>query len=67
MKSKTETLGSLVERLNQKRKEPVSFSGTVLENIRYGRADATDVEALAAARAAFVDGSKRPRESIENS
>jgi ATP-binding cassette subfamily B protein len=35
--------------------EPVIFSGTVLENIRYGRADATEAEALAAARAAFVD------------
>ncbi len=35
--------------------EPVIFSGTVLENIRYGRADASDDEALAAARAAFVD------------
>jgi len=35
--------------------EPVIFSGTVLENIRYGRADATDDETLAAARAAFVD------------
>jgi len=35
--------------------EPVIFSGTVLENIRYGRADATEEEALAAARAAFVD------------
>jgi ATP-binding cassette subfamily B protein len=35
--------------------EPVIFSGTVLENIRYGRADATEAQALAAARAAFVD------------
>jgi ATP-binding cassette subfamily B protein len=35
--------------------DPVIFSGTVLENIRYGRADAGDDEALAAARAAFVD------------
>jgi ATP-binding cassette subfamily B protein len=35
--------------------EPVIFSGTVLENIRYGRAGATEEEALAAARAAFVD------------
>ncbi len=35
--------------------EPVIFSGTVLENIRYGRTDATEGEALAAARAAFVD------------
>ena len=35
--------------------EPVIFSGTVLENIRYGRADASEEEALAAARAAHVD------------
>ena len=35
--------------------EPVIFSGTVLENIRYGAAAATDEQALAAARAAFVD------------
>ncbi|MBS1163771.1 MAG: transporter related, partial [Burkholderiaceae bacterium] len=35
--------------------EPVIFSGTVLENIRYGRPDATEGQALAAARAAFVD------------
>jgi len=35
--------------------EPVIFSGTVLENIRYGRADATEEQALAAARAAFVE------------
>jgi ATP-binding cassette subfamily B protein len=35
--------------------EPVIFSGTILDNIRYGRADATEAEALAAARAAFVD------------
>ena len=35
--------------------EPVVFSGTVLENIRYGRADAGDEQALAAARAAHVE------------
>jgi ATP-binding cassette subfamily B protein len=35
--------------------EPVIFSGTILENIRYGRADASEADALAAARAAFVD------------
>jgi ATP-binding cassette subfamily B protein len=35
--------------------EPVIFSGSVLDNIRYGRADASEDEALAAARAAFVD------------
>jgi len=35
--------------------EPVIFSGTLIENIRYGRADATEAEAVAAAAAAFVD------------
>jgi ATP-binding cassette subfamily B protein len=35
--------------------DPVIFSGTVLENIRYGRSEATDAQALEAARAAFVD------------
>ena len=35
--------------------EPVIFSGTILDNIRYGRADASEADALAAARAAFVD------------
>ena len=31
------------------------FNGTILENIRYGRLDATDEEVLAAAKAAQVD------------
>jgi ATP-binding cassette subfamily B protein len=35
--------------------EPVIFSGTILENIRYGRIGASEAEAMAAARAAFVD------------
>ena len=35
--------------------DPVIFSANALENIRYGRADATDEEVLAAARAALVD------------
>ncbi len=35
--------------------EPVIFSGTVLDNIRYGRTEASLEEALAAARAAHVD------------
>ncbi|HEX5640452.1 MAG TPA: ABC transporter transmembrane domain-containing protein [Burkholderiaceae bacterium] len=35
--------------------EAVIFSGSVLDNIRYGRPDATDDEARAAARAAHVD------------
>jgi ATP-binding cassette subfamily B protein len=31
------------------------FNGTIMENIRYGRADATDEEVFAAAKAAHVD------------
>ena len=34
--------------------EPVIFAGTVAENIRYGRPDATDTEVRAAAEAAFA-------------
>jgi ATP-binding cassette subfamily B protein len=36
--------------------EPVIFSASALENIRYGRPDASDAEVEAAARAAFADG-----------
>lgn len=35
--------------------DPVIFSSSALENIRYGRPDATDDEVRAAARAAFAD------------
>ena len=35
--------------------EPVIFSSSALENIRYGRPDASDDEVFAAARAAFAD------------
>ncbi|GAB3490464.1 ABC transporter transmembrane domain-containing protein [Curvibacter fontanus] len=35
--------------------EPVIFSSSALENIRYGRPEATDDEVKAAARAAFAD------------
>ena len=34
--------------------EPVLFSGSIAENIRYGRLDASDEEIVAAARAAHV-------------
>ena len=33
------------------------FTGTVMENIRYGRLDATDEECIAAAKLANADGS----------
>jgi ATP-binding cassette subfamily B protein len=36
--------------------EPVIFSASALENIRYGRPEASDEEVQAAARAAFADG-----------
>lgn len=35
--------------------DPWLFNGTIRENIRYGRADATDAEIEAAARATYVD------------
>jgi len=35
--------------------EPAIFSGTLIDNIRYGRTEASEAQALAAARAAFVD------------
>jgi len=35
--------------------DPVIFSGSVLQNIRYGRADASEAQSLAAARAAHVE------------
>ncbi|MBN1642077.1 MAG: ABC transporter ATP-binding protein [Anaerolineae bacterium] len=35
--------------------EPVLFSGTIRDNIRYGRPDATDEEVVAAAKAAQAD------------
>jgi ATP-binding cassette subfamily B protein len=35
--------------------QPVLFSSTVLENIRYGRPNASDEEVVAAARAAYAD------------
>ena len=35
--------------------QPVLFSGTVIDNIRYGRPDASDDDVYAAARAAYAD------------
>jgi len=48
-------LADLRSRIAVVPQEPVIFSGSVLDNIRYGRADASEDQALAAARAAFVD------------
>jgi len=46
------SLQSLREQISVVLQEPLLFSGTILDNIRYGRLDATDEEALDAARAA---------------
>src|SRR5690625_6172424 len=35
--------------------DAVLFGGTIMDNIRYGRLDATDAEVIAAAEATFVD------------
>jgi ATP-binding cassette, subfamily B, bacterial len=48
-------LGELRARIAVVPQEAVIFSGTLMDNIRYGRADATEAEARVAAEAAFVD------------
>jgi len=48
-------LADLRERIAVVPQDAVIFSGTILENIRYGRHDASDEDAHAAARGAFVD------------
>ena len=48
-------LRALRERIGIVPQEPVIFSSSALENIRYGRPDASDEEVKAAARAAFAD------------
>jgi ABC-type multidrug transport system fused ATPase/permease subunit len=48
------SLRSLRERIALVPQEPVLFSGTIADNIRYGRLEASDEEVAAAARAAHV-------------
>lgn len=48
-------LQALRERVGIVPQEPVIFSSSALENIRYGRPEASDDEVKAAARAAFAD------------
>jgi subfamily B ATP-binding cassette protein MsbA len=49
------SLGSLREQIAIVAQEPLLFSGTIEENLRYGRPSATTVQMRAAARAAFAD------------
>jgi ATP-binding cassette subfamily B protein len=49
------TLADLRARIAIVPQEPVIFSASALENIRYGRPEASDEEVRAAARAAFAD------------
>jgi ABC-type multidrug transport system fused ATPase/permease subunit len=46
---------SLLDHVAVVSQEPFLFAGTIRENLRYGRKDATDAEILAAAKAAHVD------------
>ena len=49
------TLKSLRQRIAIVPQDPILFSGTITENLRYGRPDATDEEIRQAAREAFAD------------
>ena len=48
-------LKSLRSKVGVLMQDPFLFKGTVMENIRYGRPDATDEECIAAAKAIFAD------------
>jgi ATP-binding cassette subfamily B protein len=50
------TMDSLRRQMGIMLQEPFLFPGTILENIRYGRLDATDEEVVAAAVAVHADG-----------
>jgi ATP-binding cassette subfamily B protein len=49
------SLHDLRQRIGIVPQEPVLFSSSAMDNIRYGKPDATDEEVRAAARAAFAD------------
>ena len=49
------TLASLRREVGVLMQDPFIFKGTVMENIRYGRPDATDEECIAAAKAIYAD------------
>ena len=51
------TLQSLRKEVGVLMQDPFIFKGTIMENIRYGRPDATDEECIAAAKAIYADRS----------
>ncbi|CEH28758.1 multidrug ABC transporter ATP-binding protein [Aneurinibacillus migulanus] len=55
-KSKDYKIGDLRKRIGIVLQDPYLFSGTVMENIRYGRLDATDEEVIQAAKTASAHG-----------
>ncbi len=52
---KEASLTSLRREVGVLMQEPFIFKGTILENIRYGKVDATDEECIAAAKTIFAD------------
>ncbi len=54
LSTRTLALGDLRQRIGIVPQDAVIFSSSALENIRYGRPDATDAEVQAAAQAAFA-------------
>jgi ATP-binding cassette subfamily B protein len=49
------TLASLRKEVGVLMQDPFIFKGTVIDNIRYGRTDATDAECIEAAKTIFAD------------
>jgi len=49
------TRGELRDKTGMVLQDTWLFAGTIMENIRYGRQDATDAEVIAAAKATYVD------------
>ena len=49
------TLNSLRKQMGVMQQDTFIFSGTIMDNIRYGRLDATDEECIAAAKAVHAD------------
>jgi ATP-binding cassette subfamily B protein len=55
MDIKTVTIASLRKQMGIMLQDPFIFSGTIMDNIRYGRLDATDEEVIKAAKAVQAD------------